>query len=55
MKKEEKAPKKKKLVLRRDSIRTLDTKDLSAVSGGGGFYCEPYPPDAGAPPQLKRQ
>jgi hypothetical protein len=37
---------KKKLVLRKDSIRALDNADLSAV--GGGYD---VPPDAGVPPK----
>ncbi len=54
MKKEEKQKtdsKKKKLVLRKESIRTLDAKDLSVVVGGIGDYRHGAPPDGGVPPQ----
>jgi hypothetical protein len=37
---------KKKLTLRKDSIRALDNADLSLIGGGDGI-----PPDAGAPPK----
>jgi hypothetical protein len=39
---------KKKLVLRKESIRALDDADLSQALGGGE-----YPPDGGVPPNEK--
>ena len=43
---EKKSEKKRKLLLRKESIRTLDTKDLSHVAGGAP---DPHPPDGGVP------
>lgn len=56
MKKTEKQQKdqkhqKKKLVLRKESIRALDSKDLSVVVGGIGDLHYGAPPDGGVPPQ----
>jgi hypothetical protein len=47
MKKDEQQQK-KKLVLRKDSIRALDQEDLSAVGGGMAI-----PPDGGVPPRAR--
>lgn len=46
-------PQKKKLVLRKESIKALDQEDLSVIVGGVVIgEGNPLPPDGGVPPKT---